>query len=175
MLEGPSNLFLFAGLLAEWVKGMTQGFRKSQGLFTPASTQTALLIEQLCTHSQHAITAALVSSNQKPTDAVRQRKLHMSSQNATAVAGSQEQQQQQQQQDGRQPVLAPVQALVNPIMELVVTLMAIDKEGIGVPVLLRPVKLARSVLDAVQQQGAEVSLEHVDAMVGKSSVIGKLR
>lgn len=150
---------------------MTQGFKKSQGLFTPASSQTASLIEQLCTHSQHAITAALVSSNQKPTDAVQPRKLHTSSQAATAVPASQEQQ--QQQQNGGQPVRAPVQSLVTPIMELVVA--AVSKEGIGVPVLLRPVKLARSVLDAVQQQGAEVAAEHVDAMVGKSSVIGKLR
>ena len=156
---------------------MTYGFQKAQGLFTPASSQTTSLVEQLCTHSQHAITAALVSSNQKPTDAVQQRKLHTSSQTDTAVPASQEQQQQQQQQrrDGRQQVLAPVQALITPIMELVVALAAACKEGIGVPVLLRPIKLACSVLDAVQQQGGEVAAEHVDAMVGKSSVIGKLR
>lgn len=153
---------------------MTQGFKKSQGLFTPASSQTASLIEQLCTHSQHAITAALVSSNQKPTDAVQHRKLHTSSQNATAVPALQEQQQQQQHK-GRQLILAPVQALVTPIMDLVVALAAVCKEGVAVPVLLRPVKLARSVLDAVQQQGGEVAAEHVDALVGKSTVIGKLR
>lgn len=156
---------------------MTQGFNKSQGLLSPASSQSASLIEQLCTYSQHAITAALVSS-QEPTPPVQQKKLHTRSHTATGVPASQQQQQQQpdtQQGPSAHPVPAPVQALVNPIMELVMGLATAAREGKAVAVLLRPVKLARSLLDAAQQEGGEVAAEHVDAMVQKSSVIGKLR
>ena len=168
-----SALCLLAGLLADWVKGVTQGFKKSQGLLSPASPHSASLIEQLCTYSQHAITAALVS-NQKTTAPLQQKKLHTRSQTATPVPASQQQQQQDDNQSA-QPVMSPVQALVAPTMELVVSLATAAVEGNAVPVLLRPVKLARSLLDAMQQQGGQVAAQHVDAMVQKSSAIGRLR
>ena len=166
-------LCLLAGLLADWVKGMTQGFKKSQGLLSPASPQSATLIEQLCTYSQHAITAALVSS-QKPTALAQQKKLHTRPQTATAVPASQSQQQQDDTQSA-QPVPSPVNILVTPTIELVVSLVTAAVEGSAEPVLVCPVKLARSLLNAVQQQGGQVAAQHVDAMVQKSSAIGKLR
>ena len=155
---------------------MTQGFNKSQGLLSPASPHFASLIEQLCTYSQHAITAALVSS-QKPTPVVQQTKLHTRSHTATGVPASQQQQQQPDTQHGlsAQPVPAPVQTLVNPIMDFVMALATAARGEKAVAVLLHPVKLARSLLDAVQQQGGVVAAEHVDAMVQKSSAVGKLR
>lgn len=166
-------LCLLAGLLVEWVKGMTQGFKQSKGLLSPASPQSASLIEQLCAHSQHAMTAALVSS-QKPTALVQQKKLHTHSRTEAAVPASQPHQQQDDTRSA-QLVLSPVEALVTPSMELVVSLATAAMEGCAIPVLLCPVKLARSLVDAVQQQGGQVAAQHVDAMVQKSSVIGKLR
>lgn len=152
---------------------MTQGFKKFQGLLSPASPQSGSPIEQLCAYSQHAITAALVSS-QKPAAQLQQKKLHTRSQTATAVPTSQQQQQQDDTQ-AAQSVLSPVQALVTPIMELVMSLATAATEGTAAPVLLRPVKLAHSLLDAVQQQGSQVAAQQVDTMVQKSSAIGKLR
>ena len=150
---------------------MTQGFKKFKSLLSPASPQSASLIEQLCAYSQHAIAAALVSS-QKPTALVQQKKLHTHSRAESAAS---QPHQQQDDTQSAQPVLSPVEALVAPSMELVVSLATAAMEGCAIPVLLCPVKLARSLVDAVQQQGGQVAAQHVDAMVQQSSVIGKLR
>ena len=157
---------------------MTQGFKQSQGLLLPESAQNASLIEQLCTYSQHAIIATLLSG-QKPSAPVLQRKLHARSQTAAVPVSQQRQQhgslESQAEVQSARPDGAPVQALVTPIMELAVSVLTTAIRGTEVSVLLRPVKLAHSLLDVVQQQGSEVAVEHVDAMVGDNAVIGKLR
>lgn len=70
---------------------------------------------------------------------------------------------------------APAEALVAPVMELLVMLVTAVSKKMKGSVLLRPVKLARALMDAVQQQHGAIAEEHVIVLMDPKSAVGKLR
>ena len=154
---------------------MQQGFRKFQALSPLESAQAASLIEQLCTYSQYAITAAL-SCDQKPVLSVQQRKAYTAAQPPAAdpILQQLETPPTQAVAEAAEPA-SPFQALFSPIMKLVVVLVAAASKITTCAVLLRPVKLAASAVDATRQQDGPVAAEHVAAVMDPQSTLGRLR
>ncbi len=153
------------------------GYEKFHASQKGTSVQAGLAAEQLCTYCQHAITAALGLDQQSQTPLIRQKESLQAKTSASTV-------EQRQGQAAGQPVQTdkpsqasprPVQSLVAPTANFVVAVAASASRGLQAAALLRVLKLAQSLVDAMQQQGCETAAELVEMMMNSDSAVAELR
>lgn len=162
---------LSAGLLCQWVHGMQKGYKKHFASPKQTLAQEAATVEHLCTYTQHAITAALALDLQSHTSGARP-----VLRAAAATQHGQMANQPPQVADKPSPTaVPPVQLLVSPVESFIAALIGPASKELQASAALRLLKLAQSLVDAMQQQGCEAAAEQVVIMLDPKSAIGQLR
>ncbi|KAL0031929.1 hypothetical protein WJX79_006429 [Trebouxia sp. C0005] len=164
-------------LLGQWISGMHKGYDKFYALPRRPSAQTSSALEQLCTYIQHAITAALTLSQHTQTITPLQQKtpsLRIKS-NSTqqGQVGPAQVDTPSQSSPAVQSAFVPMQALASPVVDFVSA--AAGSEAVQTSALLHLLKLAQSLVDAMQQQQCEAALKQVEVLMDTDSAVGKLR
>ena len=156
---------------------MHKGYDKFYALPRRPSAQTSSALEQLCTYIQHAITAALTLSQHTQTITPLQQKnpsLRIKS-NSTqqGQVGPAQVDTPSQSSPAVQSAFVPMQALASPVVDFVSA--AAGSEAVQTSALLHLLKLAQSLVDAMQQQQCEAALKQVEVLMDTDSAVGKLR
>ena len=175
----PKSFFGLAELLGQWISGMHKGYDKFYALPKRPSPQTSSALEQLCTYIQHAITAALTLSQHTQTATPLQqntlsvRMKSKSTQQGQVASGPVQVDTPSQSSPAVQSASFPMQTLASPILDFV--LAAASSEAVQASALLHLLKLAQSLVDAMQQQQCEAAPKQVEVLVDCNSAVGKLR
>jgi len=168
-----------AELLGQWISGMHKGYDKFYALPKRPAAQTSSALEQLCTYIQHAITAALTLSQHTQTMTPLQqstpstRMESSSTQQGQVASGPVQVDTPSQSSPTVQSASVPMQTLASLILDLVSA--AASSEAVQASALLHLLKLAQSLVDAMQQQQCEAAPKQVEVLMDADSAIGKLR
>ena len=158
---------------------MHKGYDKFYALPKRPAAQTSSALEQLCTYIQHAITAALTLSQhtqtmtplQQSTPSTRMKS--SSTQQGQVASGPVQVDTPSQSSPAVQSASVPMQTLASPILDFVSA--AASSEAVQASALLHLLKLAQSLVDAMQQQQCEAASKQVEVLMDADSAIGKLR
>jgi len=158
---------------------MHKGYDKFYALPKRPAAQTSSALEQLCTYIQHAITAALTLSQHTQTMTPLQqntpstRTKCKSTQQGQVASGPVQVDTPSQSSPAVQSASVPMQTLASPILDFVSA--AASSEAVQASALLHLLKLAQSLVDAMQQQQCEAASKQVEVLMDADSAIGKLR
>lgn len=168
-----------AELLGQWISGMHKGYDKFYALPKRPSAQTSSAVEQLCTYIQHAITAALMLGQHTQTmtplqqNTLSVRMKSSSAQQGQAASGLVQVDTPSQSSHAVQSASPPMQTLASHILDFVAA--AASSEAVQATALLHLLKLAQSLVDAMQQQQCEAAPKQVELLMDCNSAVGKLR
>ena len=166
-----------AELLGQWISGMHKGYDKFYASLKRPSAQTSSTLEQLCTHIQHAIAAALslhkqtMTPLQQNSQSVRMKP--DSAQPGQVAPGPVQVDTPSQSSPVVQSASVPMQTLASSILDFVSA--AASSEAVQAPALLHLLKLAQCLVDAMQQQQCEAAPKQVEVLMDADSAVGKLR
>ncbi|KAL0054989.1 hypothetical protein WJX82_005498 [Trebouxia sp. C0006] len=164
-------------LLGQWISGMHKGYDKFYALPKRPAAQTSSALEQLCTYIQHAITAALSQHTQTMTPLQQNtpstRTKCKSTQQGQVASGPVQVDTPSQSSPAVQSASVHMQTLASPILDFVSA--AASSEAVQASALLHLLKLAQSLVDAMQQQQCEAASKQVEVLMDADSAIGKLR
>lgn len=172
-------VFGFAELLGQWISGMHKGYDKFYALPKRPAAQTSSALEQLCTYMQHAITAALmlgqhtqtVTPLQQNTPSARMKS--NSTQQGLVASGPVQVDTPSQSSPAVQSASVPMPTLASPVLDFVSA--AASSEAVQASALLHLLKLAQSLVDAMQQPQCEAAPKQVEVLMDADSAVGKLR
>lgn len=170
----------YAGLLGQWIEGMHRGYNRLYVSAKYSPVQASSAVEQLCTYIQHAITAALAQGQPSPPSPSTQTPHTPPSQPPTPADAAQQQHEQAPAQlvlpetPSQQPP-PPIQALISPIMGFILAAATSASQGMQASAVLRLLKLAQALVDAMQQQRCKAGAGQVEMLMGSDSAVGKLR
>lgn len=173
------EVFGLAELLGHWISGMHRGYDKFYALPRRPSAQTSSALEQLCTYTQHAITAALtLSQHTQAMTPLQQNPPSMSmkpnsTQQGQVASGPVQTDMPSQSSPAVQSASVPMQTLASPILDFVSA--AASSEAVQASALLHLLKLVKSLVDAMQHQQCEAAPQQVQVLMGADSAVGRLR
>ena len=159
---------------------MHRGYNRLYALGKYSPVQASSALEQLCTYIQHAITAALAQGQPSTPSTSTQAPHTPPSQPPTPAATAQQQQEQATAQlvlpeTPSQTPPPPIQAVISPIMDFILAAATSASQGMQASAVLRLLKLAQALVDAMQQQRCKAGAGQVEMLMGSDSAVGKLR